>query len=94
MSGQQSDLDKWQVPAGTKRYGVRIKSLAIVVENKPVFDEDTLIIGIDDQAAGEFVTLANTTGEQHISIDPTQWPVVRDAIDFMTQHCRSDKEIS
>ncbi len=93
MSGQQSDLDKWQVPAGTKRYGVRIKSLAIVVENKPVFDEDTLIIEIDDQAAGEFVTVANTTGEKHISIDPTQWPVLKESIEFMVNHCRSDKEI-
>jgi hypothetical protein len=94
MESQTQDLDRWQVPAGTNSHTIRIKSLAIVEDNQAIYDETSLLVEIDDKGAGEFIALSSPTGETKLEITVEQWPVVRDAIDFMAQHCRSDKEIS
>lgn len=94
MESQTQDLDRWQVPAGNNKCTIRIQSLVIIRDNNPCFDESSLIVKIEDEAAGEFVSISNPEQTSPVKIDVDQWPVVRDAIDFMTQHCRSDKEIS
>jgi hypothetical protein len=93
MESQTQDLDRWQVPAGNSKDSIRIKALVIVENNQAIYDETSLLVEIDDKGAGEFIALSSPTGETKLEITVDQWPVVRDAIDFMTQHCRSDKEI-
>ena len=90
MESQTRDLDRWQVPAGNDRNTIRIQALVIVSDNNPGFDETSLIVKIEDEAAGEFVSISNPQQTSPVKIDVEQWLVVRDAIDFMTQHCRPD----
>ena len=73
-----------------------IRTLAIVVvdEGKEIFDESATHIKIEDEAAGEFLIISQPGSERQdglnaIAIDPSQWPMLRDAIDRMVKECRT-----
>jgi len=80
------------IPASTDKYDVRITQIAVMPKLQPVFSEMTTLIAIDDEAAGEFVKVTQEGGHikvaKSITIDTDEWPVIRDAIEFMVGQCR------
>ncbi len=73
----------------TNKFEIRPLALIVTAEGDAIFSETSTNVTIDDEAAGEFVTVVqpNRT-EAGIAIDPSEWPVIRDAIDQMIDNCR------
>ena len=68
---------------------VETRTLALIVlpDGEPIFCERATRIEIDDEAGGEFVVLRqNEDGK--ITIDPSEWPLLRAAINRMVKQCR------
>ncbi len=81
------------IPKGDGKYETRITRLTLVVRSEALFDERSTDIELTDEAAGEFVVVTQKSGHnkvqpQTISIDPDEWPVLRDAIEFMVKEAR------
>lgn len=72
------------------KYESRITRITVAPEKEPLFSELATTITIDDEAAGEFVTIEQNidSAKGVISIDPNHWPAIRDAIDRMIKECR------
>lgn len=67
----------------------RTTQLTVTPEGEPIFSERAYTIGIDDHGAGEFVTVSsNAVSSGALAIDKTEWPALRDAIDFMVEECQ------
>ena len=68
-----------------KPISTRIKSLIIAPEGEPIFSEMAMIVSIEDDAAGEYIQILQQLegGDSKISIDPAEWPALRDAVDRM-----------
>ncbi len=73
-------------------YETRITRVSVLPHNEPVFSERTTHIEIDDEAAGEFVKVSQEGGHtdiaKWITVEPSEWPVLRDAIQFMVDQCK------
>lgn len=71
-------------------YETRITQITTVPEGEPLFSESATDISIDDEAAGEFVVIKQSASMENgkISINPDEWPAIRDAIDRLIQECR------
>ena len=68
----------------------RVTELIVIQDGDAIFNESATIIKIEDLAGGEFVRVRQPCEtEPGISIDPTHWPAIRDAIDKLIQDCRS-----
>lgn len=84
------------IPGSTDKYSVRLVEIAVAPVGQPLFSELTTRISIDDEAGGEFVRVTQEGGHTNISkciaIDQEEWPVLRDAIEYMIGECRSEKE--
>lgn len=66
----------------------RTTQVMITPPGEPIFSERAYTISIDDHGAGEFVTVcARTAPSGEVAIDKTEWPALRDAIDFMVEEC-------
>jgi hypothetical protein len=68
----------------------RITRLTITPNKFPLFCEAGFNIELMDEAAGEFVRVSGTH-EGELKIDPSEWPILRRAIDRMIQRCRKDE---
>ncbi len=59
---------------------------------QPVFSEQTTRIEIEDESPGEFVKVSQEGGHtdiaKWITVEPSEWPVLRDAIQFMVDQCK------
>jgi len=73
-------------------YETRTLSVIVVAKGEPIFSEMATRVEIVDEAGGEYVEVS-----QHgrpdlgkISINPEEWPMLRDAIDSMVAQCRDD----
>jgi hypothetical protein len=68
---------------------IETRTLALIVLPKgvPIFNERAIRIEIEDEAGGEFVILRQDDGGK-ISVEPSEWPVLRAAIDRMVAECR------
>jgi hypothetical protein len=85
-------MEATPVPAGNDSFQIRIKEILVIRGDKPQFDESTIVVSIEDEAAGEFVSVAMADGKPP-AFDVDQWPVVKQAIGFMVSHCRKDEDI-
>jgi len=71
------------------KYIKRTIKWTVVREKEPLFDELATDIEITDEAAGEFVEVKqHVEGNRKISIDPEEWPAIREAIDCAVKLCR------
>jgi DNA-binding protein YbaB len=68
----------------------RTTQLTVMPKGEATYSELSTTITIEDEAAGEFVTV-----EQHghtdlgkIAINPEEWPMLRAAINRMVKECR------
>lgn len=82
------------IPAGTDKYEVRILKIAVAPPKKSIFETCVTTLEIADEAAGEFVVIRQQNDDPQyansICIDPAEWPVLRDAMEFMMGECRGD----
>lgn len=69
-------------------YITRTLSVIVLPQGKPIFSETATIIGLEDEAAGCFVTVIQhtDTGEMKLGFDEHEWPVIRSAIDQMVSN--------
>lgn len=87
--------DKTQtIPAGDEFRELKVTRLTIVPKGEAIFHERSTDIEVCDEAAGEFVQIVQhdertTRTEQTIQIDPAEWPLLRRAIDYLIENCRS-----
>lgn len=70
-------------------YRTRVTRLLVVPEGEPSFSEMSTTVEIVDEAAGEFVEVAQHARADmgKIAINPQEWPVLREAIDRMVALC-------
>lgn len=61
------------------KYTIRPVAWVVAPEGEPVFSEDATTIAIEDDAAGEFITIRQEEGE--IRIDPEEWQVISTAVE-------------
>jgi len=84
-----------QLPTSEK-HECRIKAVVVIPNGEPIFGETATTISIEDEAAGEFVSVSQQDGhakyEKHLLIDPEEWPMIRDSIDMMIGQCRKDAD--
>lgn len=73
-----------------KPYEIRTTALTVAPVGDPTYSEMATTVEICDEAAGEFVEVA-----QHgrvdigkIMINPEEWPAIREAIDRQIAECR------
>lgn len=83
----------WTVPSGTDKHEIRIGSLFILQKGRAQFEEGGIIVSIVDDASGEYVTIGNAESKHPVGFDPIEWPVIKEAIDFMVSHCRPNEEM-
>lgn len=70
----------------------RTTEVTIAPEGEPIFNDHAISIKIIDEAAGEFLELRGISAsneEMKFQIDPTEWELLRGAIDMMIKECRS-----
>ena len=68
----------------------RVTKIVVLPDGDPIFGAMSTEIEIVDEAAGEFVkvTVLSDGDEEKLSIDPDNWPAIRDGIDRMISDCR------
>ncbi len=76
-------------------YETRITRMTVLPKGEPLFSEKATHIQIEDEAAGEFISIeqhndGSTLGK--IVIDPDEWPAIRDAVERLLAECRACKE--
>ena len=80
------------LPVGSEKFDLRIVKLVIAPKGEPLFSEAATSVEIDDEAAGEFVKVTQQDGSMNVSksitIDPDEWPLIRDAVNAMVGRCR------
>ena len=70
---------------------IRVTKLTVVAKGKPIFDESTTHIYLEDEAGGEFVIVEqHNEGYGKVAIDPYEWPTLRSAINKMIKKGRSN----
>lgn len=66
----------------------------VLPEGEDLFCEQAFVINIVDESGGEFVTVQSNIeeaygrGEGLISINPEEWPLLRDTIDVAIKACK------
>lgn len=74
-------------------YISRTTQVVVLPEGQPVFSEMATTVTIVDEAAGEFVEVVQSGRIDlgKISINPNEWPALREAIDMMIAQCQREK---
>lgn len=64
-------------------------SWAVVAPDAAIFDEAGYTVSIEDEAAGEFVRVTDhgDNAMKGMAIDPSDWPVLKDAITHAASLC-------
>jgi hypothetical protein len=78
-------------PRGDDDLEVRVTSIVVAPKGSEIFEPGVTRITIEDCAAGEYVTLKQLhcqVEQSSIEIEPDQWPVMRQAIEWMLRRCR------
>lgn len=82
-----------EVPEGNLKHEIRVTRLSVGPLNSRSFDEEVTHLEFEDEGAGEFVEVLQTSSMGgKITIDVAAWPVLREAIDWMICECREEKE--
>lgn len=69
-----------------RKFSARETSWAVSPDGEALHSQLTTIIHIVDEGAGEYVEVAQSEKEG-ISIDPDEWPALRNAIDKAISNC-------
>lgn len=65
-------------------YTLRHVSFVVTPKGKSTCDEMATRVSVEDELAGEFVSIQQDglSGHQRICLDPEEWPMVRSAIEM------------
>jgi hypothetical protein len=67
-----------------KQRTIRPIQLVIAPEGKPQFCEEAIVVGLEDEAAGEYITIMacvpGSDARATIALDPIEWPYVCEAV--------------
>ena len=67
----------------------RTTQLTVMPKDEATYSESATTITIEDDAAGEFVVVAQDNDDYgKIAINPEEWPMLRAAINRMIKECR------
>jgi hypothetical protein len=76
------------------KFQSRITRISIIPEGDPLFSEHGYHVSVDDEAAGEFVSVMSeaqgATDDMHI--EPEAWPILRETIDAMFADIKQREE--
>ena len=69
-------------------YITRVTRLSVTKPGEPLFSELTTHVSIEDEAAGEYVTIQQQSGcpdvsPQKISVSDEEWPTLRGAVETL-----------
>jgi hypothetical protein len=70
------------------KYKTRITKLTVMPENDPIWSEMATHIQIEDEAAGEYLTIQQCydhSKDGTIRIDPAEWPAIQAAVNRMIE---------
>lgn len=67
-------------------YETRITKVIVLPKNQRIFSEQATTIEIDDEAAGEFIKIAQDG--QTVKFDVDEWEIVKREVDKMAANCR------
>lgn len=71
---------------------LRVTRCHVMPKGDPLFSERASTVEIVDEAGGEFVRVTQQGDQtQTITIEPTEWPALRDTIERMIAECRPEK---
>jgi hypothetical protein len=76
------------------KFQSRITRVSIIPEGDPLFSEHGYHVSIEDEAAGEFVSVkseAQGSGDD-MEIEPEAWPILREAINAMFADIKQREE--
>lgn len=70
----------------------RITKMSVLPDNCSIFEYTATHIAIDDEGAGEYVTITQHTDDRHgdhvVNINPDEWPAIRAAVNKMIKECK------
>ena len=70
----------------------RITKMSVLPDYCSIFEYKATHIAIDDQGAGEYVTVTQCAEDEHganvICIDPAEWSAIRAAVNKLIKECR------
>lgn len=83
---------KQTLPSSTDTREIRVTRLTVVSPGKTILDESATHIEIDDKGAGEFISVRQNDCRMAnvVRFCSDEWPVIRDAIEFMVKEVRVD----
>ncbi len=68
---------------------MRTTKITVLPAAEPIYSEMATDVAIDDEAAGEYVTVEqHGNGMGKIAITPEEWPALRTAINRMVRQCK------
>jgi hypothetical protein len=74
----------------SKNYEIRTVTLVLAPRGESIFSDLAWRVEIDTEGAGEFVVV-RSADDQHIKIDPDEWPQLVNAVDQLVRECREDR---
>lgn len=80
------------LPARGVNYATRVTQVTVSPKDARVFDERSTAVAIEDEGAGEYVTIHQPGHDAKIQIEAAEWPAIREAIDRMIQETRKGGE--
>lgn len=70
----------------------RITQMSVLPDNCSIFELVATHIAIDDEGAGEYVTITQHTTDRHgdhvVNINPDEWPAIRAAVNKLIKECK------
>ena len=75
------------------KYTSRITQITVLPVGEPIFSERATVISIDDEAAGEFITVKqqmdySSQMDQTVTFDPEEWDEVKGVFDQMFKYIK------
>lgn len=70
----------------------RITKMSILPDYCSIFEYKATHVAIDDQGAGEYVTVTQCADDDHgdhvVNINPEEWPAIRLAVNKLIKECK------
>jgi hypothetical protein len=80
----------------TTKYQTRVTRLHVLPVGEPLFAERATVVEIEDEAAGEYVTVtqqypdASSTAQRIGVCDREEWEAIKAAVERMLAECRTE----
>ena len=79
------------------KYTSRITQITVLPVGEPIFSNMAIVISIDDEAGGEFITVKqqmdySSQKDQTVAFDPDEWEEVKGVIDQMFKDMKDYKD--